>query len=558
MKGSITTSHQQSTLVEAHLPCPLCPSSDGYATYSDGHGYCFVCEGVYPKVISLSDFTYEYLSRRGITRETYAFYDAKTKISADGEPISIGYSYCNGSYKIRNLKEKSFYSQGEINKAGLYGKDKFSSGSSKRVIITEGEEDAHSYWQVLKFPTVSVQSSSSAGRDCALDRAWLNAFDEIYLALDNDEPGRLACDEVARLFDYNKVKHIKFSKHKDANAYLEAGEVDELKKLFWNARKYQPDRIVASISEFKEILLEEQKDGWPYPFPELTRMTYGIRTGESVLITAQEGVGKTEIMHAIEHKLLKEFPDVNVGAIFLEEPKRRHLQSLAGIELSKPVHLPDTHSTDAEVLGALEKVLHSDARDERLFVYSHFGSDDPDVLLDVVRFLASARSCSVILLDHITMCVSGLSGEDERRALDYLSTRLEMMVKELNFALILVSHVNDDGRTRGSRYISKVADIRIDATRDLVNPDLVKRNTVKLVVSKNRFSGRTGPAGEYEFVPELQLYRGTELWQPDMLSSLKEISSPSIVNETGMDLTPLRPSFATSIEKKMQGSLQTI
>jgi twinkle protein len=495
----------------------LCPSSDGYAIADDGHGYCFSCKsltGIKKRDFNLSDCTYEYIARRGITKETYAFFEAKTKVNAEGEPVEIGYRYANASYKIRNLKEKSFYTQGEINKAGLYGKDRFSAGSSKFVIINEGEEDAHSYYQVLRGPSVSVQSSSSAGRDCALDRAWLNSFDEVYLAFDNDEPGRRACEEVARLFDFNKVRHIKFTNRKDANEYLDAGEHEELRKLFNNAKKYQPERIVTSIDDFKTILAEKVSDGWAYPFPQLTEMTYGIRKGESVLITAQEGVGKTELMHAIEHKLLKEYPDVNVGAIYLEEPKRRHLQALAGIELQKPVHLPDSGCSDDEVLCALQKVLHSDVRDERLYLYSHFGSDDPDVLLDVVRFMASVRSCSVIFLDHITMCVSGLSGEDERRALDYLSTRLEMMVKELNFALVVVSHVNDDGRTRGSRYISKVADIRIDASRNLIHPDVVARNSVSLVVSKNRFAGRTGPAGEYEFVPELQLYKGTQAWDP--------------------------------------------
>lgn len=503
-----------STLVEAHLPCPLCDSSDAYSLYNDGHGYCFSCGEVHPKTHSQGEFTYEFLPGRGITANTYAFYDAKTKINSAGEPVAIGYSYAGDSYKIRDLMEKRFWTRGEINKAGLYGKDKFSAGGYKWVIITEGEEDAHSYYQVLHGPVVSVQSSSSAARDCTIDRTWLNAFETIYLAFDGDEPGRQACDEVARLFDPNRIKHIKFTKRKDANEHLAAGEGEELKTLFWNARKYQPQKIVTSIVEFETILQEEQKDGWPYPFPELTNMTYGIRCGESVLITAQEGVGKTEIMHAIEHKILKEFPDVNVGAIYLEEPKRRHLQSLAGIELQCPVHLPDSGRSDADILCALKKVLHSDTRDERLYLYSHFGSDDPDVLLDVVRFLASSRSCSVILLDHITMCVSGLAGEDERRALDYLATRLEMMVKELNFALILVSHVNDEGRTRGSRYISKIADIRIDASRDLIASDPLVRNTVKLTVAKNRFSGRTGPAGEYEFVPELQLYRGTETWLP--------------------------------------------
>jgi DNA primase len=92
-----------------------------------------------------------------------------------------------------------------------------------------------------------------ANRDCACDRAWLNAFDEIVLALDADEPGRRACAEIARLFDFNKVKHIKFTKRKDANEYLEAGESDELKKLFWNAKKYQPEQIITSIDDFKTI-----------------------------------------------------------------------------------------------------------------------------------------------------------------------------------------------------------------------------------------------------------------------------------------------------------------
>jgi predicted ATP-dependent serine protease len=104
------------------------------------------------------------------------------------------------------------------------------------------------------------------------------------------------------------------------------------------------------------------------------------------------------------------------------------------------------------------------------------------------------------------MVVSGLGGENERRALDYFSTRLEMMVKELDFALIIVSHVNDDGLTRGSRNISKVADIRIDLKRDLTASDDRLRNTTKLMVSKNRFSGRTGPAGELLFNPYTYTY----------------------------------------------------
>jgi twinkle protein len=100
MLNRITTSHQtDSELVEAHLPCPLCPSSDAYSTYTDGHGYCFSCLEIHPKSFKQREFnlsddcTYEYIARRGLTKETYAFYDAKTKINSEGEPVEIGYRY---------------------------------------------------------------------------------------------------------------------------------------------------------------------------------------------------------------------------------------------------------------------------------------------------------------------------------------------------------------------------------------------------------------------------------------------------------------------------------
>ncbi len=370
------------------------------------------------------------------------------------------------------------------------------------MTITEGEIDALSLYNVLKSPVVSVQSAVTAHRDCTHDLDWLNSFERVYLAFDNDEPGRDAARSVAKLFDYNKVFVVKFSNRKDANEYLQCNEGDVLNNIWWNSKKYLPETVISSLDEFKKIIEEPTKLGIPYPFPTLTEMTYGIRTGESVLIKAQEGVGKTEVMHTIEHKLLKE-TDYAIGAIFLEEPKRRHLQAIGGIELKRPAHLPDAHCSDGEIYAAVQKVV---GRDDRLHIYSHFGSDDPEILLDTIRFLVCARGCRVVLLDHITMAVSGLAGEDERRALDYLSTRLEMMVKELDFALIFVSHVNDDGKTRGSRYIGKIADIIIYLTRDLEAADPIVRNTTFLTVQKNRFCGKTGSAGSIQFDPETYTY----------------------------------------------------
>jgi twinkle protein len=496
-----------SSIVQSKLPCPHpgCGSSDAYHIWDDGHGYCFSCgKPTFPKgVFEDLQYTYEYLPIRGINKKTLEFYDVKTKIDAEGKPIAIGFKYPNGSYKVRLLAEKHFKWEGE-SKAGLFGRNLFATGTRKYVVITEGEFDALSLYQVLPNQTavVSVRSSSSALSDCTAARSYLNTFERIYLAFDNDAVGRDAVRSCAKLFDYNKVLVLDFDRRKDANEYLEAGEEDQLRLIFANAKKYLPETIVSSFHEFDKILSEKPREGIPYPFPTLNHMTYGIRKGESVLICAQEGVGKTELMRAIEMQLLEKTDDP-IGAIFLEEPKRRHLQGLAGLYLRCPAHLPDSGITEDQVRNAVKAACR---KDERLHLYSHFGSDDPDVILDTIRFMVSARSCGYVLLDHVSMVVSGLAGEDERRALDYLSTRLEMMVKELDFALIMVSHVNDMGQTRGSRYISKVCDIRLDASRDLMSGNEVERNTTRLRVSKNRFSGRTGDAGQLLFDPGTYQY----------------------------------------------------
>lgn len=341
---------------------------------------------------------------------------------------------------------------------------------------------------------VSVCSASSAVRDCSIARQWLGSFERIILAFDNDTAGREAVARVAQLFEYGKVYDLRLTRFKDCNAYVEAGEEAELRTVWCNVKKYVPDNFISNMTDYTALLKQEPSFGVPYPFPTLTEMTYGIRPGEIVLITAPEGVGKTSLLHAIEHKLLKE-TDANVGAIFPEEPPRHHLERIIGYDLGRPIHLPGSDiSLDARTL-ALETLL---GRDGRLVYRNYSGSGDPDVFLDDIRYMVVGGLCRFLLADLVGLWVgSGDRETDERRALDYLMMKLEMMVVDLNFAAIITSHVNDQGQTRGSRYVGKAASTRIDLSRNLQAGDT---RTV-LTVSKNRYASRTGYAGTIQFDP---------------------------------------------------------
>lgn len=518
-------------IVQAHVSCPRCGSSDANTIYQDGE-WCFSCgtgeKGVdnlekpakilrsFPqgnsiggyKSVEVNEFTVnnnkykkQLISFCGLNKDTLEKFGIYSNVDDSGKVVEHVYPYANGALKHRLAADKQFYASGPMSSATLFGKDKFSPGSAMSITITEGEKDAASVYQMLgsKYPCVSVRGASSAKLDCQNEHKYLNSFEKIYLCFDNDEPGQKAAKEVASLFDVNKIYFVEMGGGcKDGNDYLTQGKQSEFVKLWWNAKRFIPKGIINSNEGVAEILRSKGASTIAhYPFTTLDEMTYGIRSGEFILFTALEKVGKTEIIRAIEHKLIKD-TDYKMGIIHLEEGEKRSIQGLLSYEFDTPCHLPDCNVSVDEQIKKYTELVKVDGR---VNYYTHFGSDDPDTILDVIRYLVSVEGCKFIFLDHITMLVTGFEGDDERKKLDYISTRLAMLTRELDFTLFCVSHVNDNGQTRGSRNIAKVADLIVHLERDIEAETFEKRNTTSPIVKGNRFAGRSGPAGYLRFDP---------------------------------------------------------
>ena len=506
-----------STQLAAHLPCPDCNSSDALTVYEWGTK-CYSCgkttvtgnDEYKPKLTTVKntmtnvhDLQYSSVVDRGLTRDTCLTYG----IGAKGDDYFFPYYDSKESlvsYKKRSKSDKRFSIEGAWKDGTLFGQQLFTKGG-KYVTITEGEFDAAAAYQMLgsKYPVVSVRNgASSAVADCKANYEWLDSFETIVLCFDNDAPGREAASAVAEVFG-TKTKIFKGTKElKDACEYAGQHKGKEFLDLWWKAERYTPDGIVDGAGLWDLVNQPVEKAEVLYPFTGLNDLTYGIRYGEMVTLTAGSGLGKSQFLREIVYHILNNSND-NIGLLFLEESVKRTAKSLMSLHAGKPLHLPDTEATPDELRNAFDATLGTG----RVFLFDHFGSTAVDNIINRVRFMAKAMGCKYIFLDHVSIVVSAQENGDERKALDEIMTKLRMIVQETGVALFCVSHLKrPDGKgheegaatslsaLRGSGSIGQLSDMVLGLERNGQAEDPKERHTTRVRVLKNRFAGLTGPA----------------------------------------------------------------
>lgn len=454
------------------------------------------------------EFIPKFHEHRGISEKTFQKYNVitkfqKTEDSPDGIPHSVGFPYPNGSFKIRLLNEKKFFTHGDMSNATLFLKNFFDPGSRRVITITEGEYDALSVLEILGNDTaaVSVRSASSALQDCKKEWEYINSFDKIVVNFDNDEPGQTAAKKVLSLFDFKKTYNLVLEKHKDANSYIwdtklnqDRAEHKEYYSAWKGVKRHTPDNIVSGNAEFMSAILAERESViGTYPFKDLQSKLYGIHRGEVVVIKAPEKIGKTTLFRSLENHILKTTKSP-IGLIHLEEDAGTTLKGMASYYSGKAFHLPESHYSAEDVFSVIKEI--NGPNEDRVFLRSAYDVEDEDAFTAGIRFLVSACKCDFIFLDHITWLATGTDDQDERKKLDRISQRLKLLAKELGFALIMISHVNDDGKARGSRNITKVANTIINISRDTTHVDESERNKTYFEIEGARLPGATsGPAG---------------------------------------------------------------
>jgi twinkle protein len=406
--------------------------------------------------------------------------------------------------KTRN-KNKDFKWLGGSKYSGIIGSWSWPE-NGKSVVITEGEIDRMSVSQAFdnKWSTGSLPNGASTAKKALLaDYEKLCRFDNIVLCFDADKPGQDALKEACELLPVGKVKIMTLpSGRKDANEVLMKDGPAPLVRAFWDAKPWRPDGIREGREFTRERMKKLQRTGYSLPYPKLNGMWMGLRDGEITTICAGSGIGKSTIARDLAYHMRMEH-GLKVGNIFLEEDNDTSVKAYVGLYEGVPLKTliakPDTLSDDRWD-AALEAVIW-----DHMMFYDHFGSLESDRLLTMMRYMA-ASGCRFIVLDHISIVVSGLASNDERKDIDILMTKLASFVKETGTGVIAVVHLkrSTSGKNfnegdmislndlRGSASLEQLSFNVLAAERDQQDEKTKLYATLRSL--KCRVTGETGEA----------------------------------------------------------------
>ena len=517
--------------------CPQCRSNgadskgDNLGVYDDGHKYCHSCRYYAKGDNALDNRNYQRpqesvgvyqalpfheLQHKPIRKDVAEFYGVRVSVKEeDGQTQdSVYYPYFNidgnlQAWKIRKVP-KEFRWAGSADQVQLFGQKIFPKG--KMLLLVEGEDDALASFQMFsnlgkRYSVVSISagagSDGTVKNDIRNNLEYFSGFNTVVICFDNDVVGSNYSRAVADLL-VGQIAQVKLMSlpegFKDASDMLIAGKQEEFMKCLWNSKDYSPEMIVRGQDIDFDSLRKPKTPGFSLPYPELDNKLHGIRKGELTLLSAGSGIGKSTFAREMAYHLVKEH-NCTVANIYLETPMEDAASSFIamdnGVSPARYWFNP-TLVDDENARRSYDELIHNN----KLHFFKHFGSIQTEKLLGKFYYFAKVLGSDFIVLDHISMCISGEDSGNERKDIDVLMTNLAAFCVETGVGVIAVVHLK---RVHGKNYNVgdevELVDLRGSGGLEQMSWNVIalerdqqgeEKNFSKVRLLKNRTWGFTG------------------------------------------------------------------
>lgn len=506
-----------------------CGSSDGLAIYEkpDGSkdGYCWACQEFvkgesevnlnnrvekperkmrpdYLRDIGeIKSLSFTDLKDRGIRASTCEKYGVKAQHEGD-DTIFHYYPIHNkdGSvtaYQVRDCANKEFTIVGKAEKGfQLFGQVEYPA-NSKLMILCEGQPDTMAAYEMIQDSgkNYRVVGLHAGGIKSAADNIdYLSSFESVVAFMDQDPAGHKYIEKLVKMLEGGKLRLPSLPDKMDVNEFK--SETNDPHNRFLNilfgALPYRPEGLVTPKDLFEESR-KKAEHGFNWPWPELTKLTYGYRRAEVYVICSGTGNGKTEMLKEVIFKIIEE-ENRQVGIIMLEETPAITNKILAGKKDGIRYHLPDAVYDQKQLE---ESLLYFEGK---ITYYDHRGFRSWEELLGKMNYMAGVLGIKDIVLDNLTPLTSG--DENEKRMIDKIIEDIDAFKHKHDATVFLVSHLNSPSGTGheeglpvrlhhlyGSGSIKKRADYVIALERNQYAEDEKEKNTVTIRILKDRKFG---------------------------------------------------------------------
>ena len=318
---------------------------------------------------------------------------------------------------------------------------------ARTVVIVEGEKDAPS-WYDYGHPALSVPFGGGGGNKqdwIENDYERFERFETIYLALDNDDEGDKAAEEIARRLGRHRCRRVTHAGgHKDANDCLKDGvPAEEMQQALDDARALDPEEL-RKPTRYTDAVIELfwPEGGVPagYQLPyENFRDKVLFRPGELTLWSGASGAGKSQILSDCEVDWVAQGSRVCKASFEMKgsQSLKRSVKQVSGLD----------RPTKEYIAKALQFL------DRGLIIYERVGKSNIDGLLEIFDYARARWGADQFVVDSLMrlgIASDNYTGQEEAvyKLVDWVISR--------DVHLHLVAHSRKGERSSGVPEIEDV------------------------------------------------------------------------------------------------------
>jgi twinkle protein len=307
------------------------------------------------------------------------------------------------------------------------------------VGLCEGEIDAMTLWGWGALPCLSLPEGAQAKNDArpesesphdqwlTHDHDALSMFTDIVLALDGDDPGRNAAEQIIPRLGRHRVRQVVWPEGvKDANDAHAAGH--KLDLLVCAAKALDPDELRKPSDYSRDIWWEfypEQNPNGGMGDPIPWNLPFMFRPGEFIVWHGYNGHGKTMVLnHCMTH-----LASLNrrICIASFEIPARKTFKNIARQAIGVP--RPGTEARHEHVINWL---------DRSFWVYDKVGTASSVDVVDTFEYVFRKYGVTHFVIDSLMMLND--VGREDYEAQREVCNRCKAFAHENRVTLHLVCH----------------------------------------------------------------------------------------------------------------------